>query len=151
MWDSILNFIISNYNELIKLLNIPENEKYLTEIAMNWGKALFIIIIGFIIARILYTQTIRIFKKYNIKKKIDKFEQFLEADEEIKEGIVPEKPQKKLTERIKIDIVVAKSISYYIFLFFFKQSLVVIGIDEVAKSLDTLVMYSNIYQAYLYE
>jgi len=139
MWENIQNFIITYFNEAIKILNI--NEKYLQELAINSAKALFIIIVGFIIARIIYKLTIKFFKKYKIKEKIDKFEEFLEKDEEIKEWVDEVKPKKKLTEKIKIDIVVAKSFSVYIFLFFFKISLLVIWIDEVAKSLNTLLDY----------
>jgi hypothetical protein len=43
VWENILNFIMSNYNELIELLNI--NEKYLEKLAISWLKALFVIII----------------------------------------------------------------------------------------------------------
>jgi len=139
MWESIQNFVINNFNEAILLLNI--NEEYLKELAINWGKWLFVIIVWFIIARIIYQYTIKVFKKYNLKDKIDKFEDFLEKDEEIKEWVIEEKPKKKLTERIKLDIVTAKSLSYYVFLFFFKQSLIVVWITWVAESLKTLLDY----------
>ena len=137
--ESIQNFIIKYFNEAISLLNI--NEEYLTNLAISWAKAIFVMIIWFIIARILYKYTIRIFKKYNLKEKIDKFEDFLEKDEEIKEWVAEEKSRKKLTERIKLDIVIAKSISFYVFLFFFKQSLLILNIKEVADSLKTLLNY----------
>ena len=139
--SDLKTFIINNFNETINLLNIPKNEKYLTDLAINSWKALFVIIIWFILSRILYKYTIRLFKKYNLKEKIDKFEDFLEKDEEIKEWVKETKVTKKLTERIKIDIVVAKSISFYVFLFFFKQSLLILNITEVADSLKTLLAY----------
>ena len=139
MWENTKNFIVTNFNDGIELLNI--DEEYLQQLAIDWWKGLFVIIVWFIIARIIYKYTIKIFKKYNLKEKIDKFEDFLEKDEEIKKWVENEKNQKKLTERIKIDIVVAKSFSYYIFLFFFKQSLLVVWITWVADSLDTLLNY----------
>jgi hypothetical protein len=139
MLEKIQKFIISNWEYLIWLLNI--NEQHIKELAIDWAKAFFVILVWFIISKIVYTYTIKIFKRYKLKEKINKFEEFLEKDEEIKEGIKEEKPKKKLTERIKIDIVAAKSFSYYIFLFFFKQSLLVLNITEVASSLDTLLNY----------
>ena len=139
MLENIKNFILSNIEYLIWLLNI--DEEYLKELSISWVKALLIIIIWFIIARIVYKYIIKFFKKYNLKEKIDKLEDFLEKDEEIKKWVENEKNQKKLTERIKIDIVVAKSFSYYIFLFFFKQSLLVVWITWVADSLETLLNY----------
>ena len=139
MWESTKNFVVTNFNDGVQLLNI--NEQYLQQLAINWWKGLFVIIVWFIIARIIYKYTIRIFEKYNLKEKIDKLEDFLEKDEEIKKWVENEKNKKKLTERIKIDIVVAKSFSYYIFLFFFKQSLLVVWITWVANSLNTLLNY----------
>lgn len=139
MWENIQNFIVTNFNDAIWLLNI--NDEYLKQLAISWWKALFVIIIWFIIARIIYKYTIKFFKKYNLKEKINKFEDFLEKDEEIKEWVLNEKPRKKLTERIKLDVVIAKSLSYYVFLFFFKQSLVVLWITWVADSLKTLLDY----------
>jgi len=139
MLEKIQNFVLSNWEYLIWLLNI--DEKKLEEIAIKWWKSLFIIIIWFIISRIIYIYTIRLFKKYKIKEKINKFEEFLEKDEEIKEDVVENKDKKKLTEKIKIDVVAAKSFSVYVFLFFFKQSLLVLWITEVASSLNTLLDY----------
>lgn len=139
MLENIQNFIISNIQYLIWLLDI--DKKYLENLTIKWGKSLFIIIIWFILARIIYKYTIKVFKKYKIKQKIDKFEEFLEKDEEIKENVENKKHKKKLTEKIKIDIVVAKSFSVYIFLFFFKISLLQFWVTEVATSLNTLLNY----------
>ncbi len=136
MWKYLENIIVLNFNKL----NI--NEKHIETLAMDGLKSLLIIVFWFFISRIIYTQTLRIFKKYKLKKKIDLIEDFLESDDTIKEETVENStPHKKLTERIKIDVVVAKSFSYYIFLFFFKQSLLVIGVTEVANSLTTLLEY----------
>lgn len=136
MLDNIQNFIMKNSEYLIWLLNI--NEEHIKELSIDWAKALFVILIWFIISKIIYIYILKIFKKYKLKNKIDKLEKFLEKDEEIKENI---ENKKKLTERIKIDVVAAKSVSYYVFLTSFKLSLSVLWIDEVAKSLDTLLQY----------
>jgi len=139
MLENIQNFIITNLNEIIKNLNI--NEEKIKDLAINSTEALLIILIWFILSKIIYTYIIKLFKKYKLKEKINRLEDFLEKDEEIKENVEEEKIQKRLTERIKVDIVAAKSFSYYIFLLFFKFSLLVLWIDEVAKSLDTLLEY----------
>ena len=139
MWESLKSSIISWINELIDLLNI--NQEKITQLSIDWAKAIVIIFIWFIIWRVIYTQTLRIFKKYKLKEKIDRFEDFLETDDQIKEESPELVIQKKLTERMKVDVVVAKSFSYYVFLFFFKQALLVLWITEVADSLKTLLNY----------
>jgi hypothetical protein len=49
--------------------------------------------------------------------------------------------RKKLTERIKIDRLLAKSFSYYIFLVFFRFAIVIIGINEVEQFLGDVLAY----------
>ena len=141
MLEKIQNFVLSNWEYLIWLLNI--DEKKIEDIAITWGKALFVIIVWFILSRIIYVYTIKFFKKYKIKQKIDKLEEFLEKDEDITKEEQEERNinKKKLTDRIKIDIIAAKSFSIYIFLFFFKQSLIILKITEVSDSLDALLRY----------
>jgi len=142
MWEIIQNFIISNFNDAIKLLDISQED--IEKIWINTWKVIFVLVIWSILSKLIYSYIIRIFKKYNLKQKIDKFEDFLESEEDIKKGVDPEKIKKKLTDRIKLDVVIAKSVSYYIFLFFFKQSLYVSGIKEAKKieeSLDKLLDY----------
>ncbi len=111
------------------------------DLLFSWIWAILIIIIGFIIARIVYNYTIKIFRKYNLKDRIDQFEDFLETDDEIKENAWTPIVTKKLTERIKVDIVIAKSFSYYIFLLSFRIALWVVWIHEVANSLNKLLEY----------
>ena len=142
MWEIIQDFIISNFNDAIKLLDISQQD--IEKIWINTWKVIFVLVIWSILSKLIYSYIIRIFKKYNLKQKIDKFEDFLESEEDIKKGVDPEKIKKKLTDRIKLDVVIAKSVSYYIFLFFFKQSLYVSGIKEAKKieeSLDKLLDY----------
>lgn len=129
--------------ELIEKLKSQMIDNIYLNIENYWPKAvwaLIIIILWFIIARFSYTFTLYIFKKYNLKKKIDKVEDFLELDEEIKEWeehII----KKKLTERIKVDVVAAKSVSYYLFLVFFRWAVIFIWIKDVEDSLDKLLNY----------
>jgi len=142
MWESIQIFIITNLNDAVELLDISKQD--IEKIGKNTWKVIFVLLIWSILSKLIYSYIIRIFKKYNLKEKIDKFEDFLESEEDIKKWVDPEKITKKLTDRIKLDVVIAKSISYYIFLFFFKQSLYVSWIQEAKKieeSLDRLLDY----------
>jgi len=142
MWESIQIFIITNLNDAVELLDISKQD--IEKIGINTWKVIFVLLIWSILSKLIYSYIIRIFKKYNLKEKIDKFEDFLESEEDIKKWVDPEKITKKLTDRIKLDVVIAKSISYYIFLFFFKQSLYVSWIQEAKKieeSLDRLLDY----------
>ena len=142
MWESIQTFIITNLNDAVELLDISKQD--IEKIGKNTWKVIFVLLIWSILSKLIYSYIIRIFKKYNLKEKIDKFEDFLESEEDIKKWVDPEKITKKLTDRIKLDVVIAKSISYYIFLFFFKQSLYVSWIQEAKKieeSLDRLLDY----------
>lgn len=139
MLEAFNGYFFEIWSYLVTLLNI--NEEYLTQKALSGGKAFLVIIIGFFISRLIYKYTLRVFDKYNLKDKINKLEDFLESDEEIKEDIPDVVNNKKLTERIKVDIVAAKSFSYYIFLFFFKQALLILHIEAVAESLTALLDY----------
>ncbi|MDF1682325.1 MAG: hypothetical protein P1U46_00720 [Patescibacteria group bacterium] len=48
---------------------------------------------------------------------------------------------KKISDKIKIDEVTAKALAYYIFLVFFRYSIVIIGINEVELFLAELLAY----------
>ena len=48
---------------------------------------------------------------------------------------------KKISDNIKIDVITAKSMSYYIFLLFFRYSIVIIWITDVEVFLDKLINY----------
>lgn len=47
----------------------------------------------------------------------------------------------KFSKKIKIDVIVGKSIGYYVFLIFFRYAIVVIGIEEVEQFLADLIAY----------
>jgi len=105
--------------------------------------ALIIIIIWWIIARILYLISKILFKKFKLNELVDKLK--VDFDEEnIKTN--EEKPKKKtkkhkFTEKIKVDEVIAKSISYYVFIVFFRISISYIWITEVETFLKDLINY----------
>lgn len=106
--------------------------------------ALIIILIWVIISIWIYKLIIYLFKKFNVIALIDKlnvkFDNNIDRDKEseikIKKIIKP-----KFSDKIKIDVITAKAISYYVFLVFFRLSIVVIGIKEIEMFLWELLTY----------
>lgn len=100
--------------------------------------AFAIIGIGFVISLWVYKLTLRLFKKFKIIQLIDKLNLDI-IEEEFKE----EKPAKKqkISDKIKIDEITAKALSYYIFLIFFRLSIKAIGISEIEDFLGSLIEY----------
>jgi len=86
-----------------------------------------------------------LFRKFHIKQLIDKleldfFDEKLEETDE-KTGKAKKIAQKKFTDRIRVDRVVAKSTAYYVFLVFFRLAIIFIGIKEVEQFLGDLLRY----------
>ena len=76
-----------------------------------------------------------LFKRFNIIELIDKLNVDFDDEKEEKNkkednSVVKEK-NKKISDKIKINEITAKAISYYVFLVFFRLSIVVIGIKEI--------------------
>ena len=124
----------------------------LSKIEDLWPKiigAILILAFWTIISIWLYKLVIKIFKKFKLKDLIDKLDiDFLEEKEKLeikskKTNIENKEYIKriKFSDRIKIDKIVAKSVSYYIFLVFFRLSIVFIGIKEVEDFLWDLIAY----------
>ncbi len=108
--------------------------------------ALAIIIFGTLLSIWVYKLTLYIYRKFNVEKLVDTIESNLEVKEiETKEDGTPLKRRsirrKKLTDRVQLDILLAKSFSYYVFLIFFRFSVVAIGINDVEKFLADLISY----------
>jgi len=108
--------------------------------------AFIILLAGWLIAFAIYKTTIYIFKRFKLDKIIDNLEtnfwigkKVETQKKETKKG--NKKEIKKLTERIDLDKLVAKSFSYYIFLVFFRFSVMAIGITEVEEFLSDLIGY----------
>jgi hypothetical protein len=137
-YQSIINSIYSSM-----MINI---EFYAPKIL--W--ALLLLIIWVFIAIISYKFVKYAFKKFKLIELIDKltidFEdianipesKWKESNTEEKKKI--EKP-KKFSQRVKLDEIFGKAIWYYIFLVFFRLSIVIIGIEEVEKFLADLLTY----------
>jgi hypothetical protein len=73
-----------------------------------------------------------IFKRFKIIELIDKLNVDFSSEEEKEEKKAKHVPlRKKISDKIKINEIVAKAFSYYILLVFFRLAIVVIGIKEI--------------------
>ncbi|MDD2871424.1 MAG: hypothetical protein PHS49_05530 [Candidatus Gracilibacteria bacterium] len=128
--------IISNLIDSI----IGNVELYLPKII----GALIVLGIGALISIWIYKFVMYLFKKFKIMELIDKLNiDFIDnSDDEEKEKIVVvQKKKKKFSDKIKINEITSKAISYYVFLIFFRLSIIVIGIKEVELFLGELITY----------
>ena len=104
--------------------------------------ALLIVWIWVLISVWVYKIVMYLFKKFKIIELIDKlnvnFEENNENEQEIKKVKIK---NKKLSDKIKIDEITAKAFSYYVFLIFFRLSIVVIWIKEVEDFMWELIAY----------
>lgn len=97
------------------------------------------LIIWIIISILVYKIIIYLFKKFKIVSLIDKLTMVSiynkQEDEKSKTEV------RKISDNIKIDVITAKSMAYYVFLLFFRYSIVILWISEVEKFLDSTVEY----------
>lgn len=137
LWTAFQHFISHTYWEV------------LASVEYYWPKtigALLTLVIGVFIAIWVYKATMYIYRRFKIWLLIDKLEidfwiEEVDSDEPITLAQKRKLNRKKLTERVQIDKLLAKSFSYYIFLVFFRLSIVVIGITDVEKFLGDLLTY----------
>ncbi len=105
--------------------------------------AIIILWFWILISFLTYKLIVYIFKKFKIIKLIDKLFTNLNntiADwKELEEKWETKKT--KISDKIKIDKIVGKALSYYIFLIFFRYSIVFIWIKEVENFLWELIAY----------
>jgi hypothetical protein len=108
--------------------------------------AIGILLLGFVMAIGVYKLTIYIFRRFHIITLIDKLNIDITPNEE--KTVKAEKAEKqqeiirqKISDKIKVDEITAKAMSYYIFLVFFRLSITAIGIDEVENFMDELLAY----------
>lgn len=139
--NSILNWL---YNQFYTAIEI-----YLPKLI--W--ALFIVGIGFLCSVLIYKLVIYIFKKFNIINFVDKLfinlkdihsEEIELKDKTPEQKEIEQKKEirkKKISDKIKIDIITAKAFSYYLFLVFFRYAIVFIWIREVEIFLWDLISY----------
>jgi len=136
MFEINIDKIITNlYSSIVTNIEI-----YLPKII--W--ALLILWMWIIIAIAIHKFVMYLFRKFKIIELIDKLNIEFEKDieekksENQKENV---KNRKKISDKIKINEIVAKSFSYYVFLVFFRLSIVVIWIKEVEDFLKDLLTY----------
>lgn len=135
MFNSLINWLNENF--------INWNIESITQAINEYGKSFLVawlILIAWLIASILvYKLIIYLFKKFNIISLIDRLTMisiYKKTEEEKKEI-----EQKKISDNIKIDVITAKSMAYYVFLLSFRKSITIIWINEVEKFLDSVVNY----------
>ncbi len=138
MFDFDLNKILTSlYSSIIEGV-----EFYLPKIV--W--ALVIIWIWIIISIAAYRFVMYLFKKFKIIELIDKLTIRYDNKKVKKTNLIktkknPDIKVNKISDKIKIDEITSKAISYYIFLVFFRLSIVVIWIKEVEEFLWDLLTY----------
>ncbi len=117
-----------------------------TKIEILWPKiiwALIIILIWIIFSRLLYLFLMFLFTKLKLNQVIDRLkvnfdEESLAQDE--KKGKIKIK-KSRFTDKIKVDDVVSKAISYYILIIFFRISISYIWITEIEQFLRDVTDY----------
>ena len=141
----MLNFDYSSFVNGIYTSVLASAEFYAPKVL--W--ALILLIIWIFAAVISYKIILYAFKKFKLIELIDRltidFEDIAHIpenpdEEKAKESKTVEK-KKKFSQRVKLDEIFGKAMGYYIFLVFFRFSIVAIGIDEVEKFLWDLLTY----------
>ncbi len=118
-------------------------------IELYWPKivwAITILLFWILISIIVYEAIMYLFRKFKIIALIDKLESKMDIDlwensEKPHKKSANKVSRKKLTEKINVDKLTAKAFSYYIFLIFFRLSIVVIWITEVERFLSDVINY----------
>lgn len=106
-----------------------------------WG--IIILLVWWILARLLYVVSYFLFKKFKLNQTIDKLK--INFDEEVLaenwEKIKRKTKKDRFTDKIKVDNVVAKSISYYLFIVFVRIAISYIWITDIETFLSDLIDY----------
>lgn len=111
--------------------------------------AMLIIAFGLLIARWVYVWVIYVFKKFKIAELLNKLQVNISDDDTVikaeeiidEEGKKIKKSMNFFGEKIKIDSIFAKALSYYIFLVFFRMALTHMGVDEVEEFVWSIIDY----------
>lgn len=124
--ENLINWTFTNISDAI--------EKY----APIFTFAFIYLLWGLLVSVLIYKLIIYLFKKFNIVAFIDKVTMvsiYKKDDEKDKTEV------KKISDNIKIDVITAKSMAYYVFLLSFRHSIVIIWISEVEIFLNSIVDY----------
>lgn len=109
-------------------------------------ESLSIILTWIILSYLLYRVIIYSFHKLSIIELIDRIEKKMSA--EVKDDIGAKEAKKSqtkekdsLTKKFKIDQIVARAVSYYVFLLFFRIAITLYWINDVEAFMDELLRY----------
>ena len=134
--SDLINTNIKAFEEILKY--------YIETYALNMFWALLVIILWVLISIIVYRFIIYLFIKFKILELIDKFDIKIQKDKE-KQKDWEEKEKSEvyelMTKKIQVDKVVAKASAYYVFLLFFRWSIVILWITAVEQFLKDLLTY----------
>ncbi len=139
-----------NYFSHLLQKNIDLLEKtiqfYFETYALNIFWAIIVIILWLLISIIVYRFILYLFKRFKILELINKFDISIHEDEDIKqEKNLKDKNRSEVYEliskKIQIDKVVAKASAYYVFLLFFRWSIIILWITTVEQFLRDLLTY----------
>lgn len=107
--------------------------------------ALIILLFWTIISLVIYKMTLYLFAKFKIGDFINKIDiSPLKKEEELKEWTLKKIKKVRrvnITEKLELDKIVGKSFAYYIFLVFFRFSIIAIWIIEIEKFLSDVLNY----------
>lgn len=113
--------------------------------------AVILIVVGVLISMAVYRLVRYIFKRFKILEIIDQLDIDFDDEEEVKkkknqkndswEEVIVSKLSETFGEKIKMDIVIAKAFSYYVFLLFFRYAIVVIWVSDVEDFMGELLAY----------
>jgi len=129
-------------------------DKIILKIENYWPNLLWwilIFIIWIILARLLYLILMFFFKKIKLNQIVDKLKINIDEENLKEEWNDDKKKIKKIknnrfTDKIKVDNVISKAISYYIIIVFLRISISHIWIDEIEKFLwDVLTYLPNLF------
>ncbi len=133
---------------MIDIINFYYEHIYnviISQINLFWPKvfwAILILLAGWIIARIIYIFSIFLFKKFKIIDLVDKLAiEFEEESHSEEKDKTKKKKKSRFSEKIKVDRVISKAISWYIFILFFRMAISYIWIVDVESFLNDLIEY----------
>ena len=132
------------YNNLISNIEYYINDYW---IKIFW--AIVILLLWIIVAVLVYRFVIFLFAKFKIIQLLEKFEiniyeeheKALSVDETETEKIKTKKKANIFKNKLQIDKVVSKAVAYYVFLLFFRWSVVKLWITEIESFLKDILYY----------
>ena len=130
------------YRQLINSL-VSNIEYYIQEYGFKIIWAIIILLIWAFIAVLVYRFVMYLFKKFKIIDILEKLElEIYEKHEKVTLSEESEERQANLfKKKLKVDHIVSKSMSYYVFLLFFRWSVVILWVTEVEKFLKDVLYY----------